>query len=97
VESVTISEPASSERHQTRELQIQIRLLGAYHDGIIEFEYSGVQNYSLGGSGITGHGDWLRDEVEDRDDIIRHTVLLVNGQFQIEAKEAQYKWTALPH
>src|SRR5215472_10521062 len=66
VEAVTISEPASGERHQDRELQIQIRLLGAYHDGIIEFTYRHVQNYSFEGSGITGHGDWLRDEVEER-------------------------------
>jgi len=96
VEAVTISEPASGERHQDRELQIQIRLLGAYHDGIIEFTYRHVQNYSFEGSGITGHGDWLRDEVEERNGSIRHMVLLVNGKFQIEAQEVEYKWTTLP-
>jgi hypothetical protein len=95
VEAVTISEPASGERHQARELQIHIRLLGAYHDGIIEFTYSGVQNYSVVGSMIAGHRDWLRDEIEDRDGIMRHSIQLVNGKFQIEAQNIEYKWTPL--
>jgi hypothetical protein len=98
VEALTLSELASGERHEERELQIQIRLLGAYHDGIIEFTYKRVKNYSLQATGAAGgHGDWLRDEVEDRDGFILHTVLFANGKIQIEAKDVEYKWTALPN
>jgi hypothetical protein len=96
VESVTISEPASGERCEKRELQIQILLLGAYHDGTIEFTYRQVQNYSLLGSRATGHGDWLRDEVEDREGSIVHDIELTTGKFRIDAKAVEYKWTASP-
>ena len=97
VEAVTISEPRSGDRHEKRGVEIRIRLLGAYHDGIIEFTYKRVQSYSLLAPGVPGgHGDWLRDEVEDRDGSILHTVLLANGRFQIEARDVEYRWTALP-
>jgi len=98
VEAVTISETASGIRHEKRELKIQMRLLGAYHDGTIEFTYNRVANYSLQAlKANCGHGDWLRDEVEERDGSILHTVLLANGKIQIEAREIEYKWTASPN
>src|SRR5690349_10494077 len=65
VESIAISEPSSGERHQKRGLEISIRLLGAYHDGIIEFTYKGVHNYSMQAMrDAAGHGDWLEDDVD---------------------------------
>jgi len=98
VEAVTISETASGDRHEKRELEIRMRLLGAYHDGIIEFTYKQVKNYSLQAlKASEGHGDWLRDEVEERDGSILHTVLLANGRIQIEAREIEYKWTGSPN
>ena len=98
VEAVTISEPSSGGRHEKRELEIRIRLLGAYHDGIIDFTYKRVESYSLQALKASGgHGDWIRDDVEDRDGSILHTVRLANGKIQIEAREIEYKWTALPN
>jgi len=98
VEAVTISETASGDRNEKRELEIQVRLLGAYQDGTIEFAYKRVTNYSFQASkASSGHGDWLRDEVEERDGSILHTVLLANGKIQIEAREIEYKWTASPN
>jgi hypothetical protein len=100
VESITISEPFSGEHQEKRSLQIQIRLLGAYHDGIIEFTYKGVNSYSLEGMrDIAGHGDWLEDEVQHKKkhDLLIHSVTLTNGTFHIEAEDIQYKWTPLPN
>jgi hypothetical protein len=98
VESVTVSEPSSGERHENRGLEIHIRLLGAYHDGIIEFAYTGVQNYSMQAvRDVAGHGDWLEDEVDvKRQDTLLHKITLTNGSFEIEAKDVEYKWTPLP-
>lgn len=98
VEAITISEPSSGERHQNRGLEIHVRLLGAYHDGIIEFTYKGVQNYSIRGMrDVAGHGDWLEDEVDiRRHDTLLHKATLTNGSFEIEAHEIEYKWTPLP-
>jgi hypothetical protein len=98
LECVTITEIASGDRHEKRELEIQMRLLGAYHDGTIEFTYKRVTSYSLQALRASrGHGDWLRDEVEERDGSILHTVLLANGKIQIEAREIEYKWSSSPH
>jgi len=96
VEAVTISEKASGDRQERRELEIRIRLLGAYHDGTIEFTYKGVDEYSVQASVATyGHGDWLRDEVEDCNGAIVHTILLVKGRLQIKAAEVEYRSTPL--
>src|SRR5690242_17658258 len=66
VESLVIREPSSGNRHEVREIEIAIRLLGAFHDGYLELPYRGVHSYST--SGVTGktkigHGNWLIDEV----------------------------------
>ena len=98
VESITILEPSSGERQQNRGLEIHVRLLGSYHDGVIEFTYKGVQNYSIRARrDRAGHGDWLKDEVDVRPhDILRHNVTLAYGSFEIEAEHIDYKWTPLP-
>jgi hypothetical protein len=98
VESITILEPSSGERHQNRGLETHVRLLGAYHDGVIEFTYKGVQNYSIRAMRDRAwHGDWLEDDVDVRPhDIVRHRVTLSHGSFEIEAEYIDYKWTPLP-
>lgn len=98
VESITISEPYSGDRHQNRGLEIHIRLLAGYHDGIIEFIYKGVQEYSIRAMrDVAGHGDWLDDEVDvSRHDLLVHKVTLTNGSFRVEANEVEYRWTPLP-
>jgi hypothetical protein len=98
VETITIEEPSLGERHELRGLEIRIRLLAAYHDGMIEFTYKRVQHYSLSGMrDATGHGDWLEDKVKvTKHDVLVHKVTLTNGDFEIEAAEIEYSWTPLP-
>lgn len=63
LESVTITEPATGERSEQRSTAIRTRLLGAYHDGFIEFHYPRVFNYSFSNpASERGNGDWLYDE-----------------------------------
>jgi hypothetical protein len=46
-----------------RSTTLTIRLLGAYHDGFIEFLYPEVYAYDLGATSVgQGHGDWRYDE-----------------------------------
>ena len=47
VEELMLDEPSSGDRHEHRTTKIRIRLLGAYHDGKIEFHYKGVTSYSF--------------------------------------------------
>ena len=98
VECITISEPSSGDRHQNRGLEIHVQLIGAYHDGTIEFTYKRVHHYSIQAMRDTaGHGDWLEDGVDvRRHDTLLHRVTLTNGGFEIEAEGIEYMWTPLP-
>ncbi len=97
VEAITVSEPFFGERKAQRSLEIHVRLLGSYHDGVIEFTYRGVQRYVIrAGHDAAGHGDWLEDKVDiGEQNTLRHSVRLTNGSFEIQANEAVYKWTPL--
>ena len=63
LESATIGEPSTGLRSELRHSTLSIRLLGAYHDGYIEFFYPEVHAYDLNTANVNqGHGDWLFDE-----------------------------------
>jgi hypothetical protein len=63
LEEVVIAEPASGERHEVRETSIRARLMGAYHDKILEFFYPKVFAYAFTvPTAQYGHYDWRYDE-----------------------------------
>ena len=102
LEYVTIREPSSGERSEIRTLEIEIRLLGAYHDGYIEFHYKDVESYCLDqphrrGRWETkqkGHGDWLTDEVDlSKNGLILHEIEWSDrGHWLIECRDFEFKW-----
>jgi len=98
VESVTIKDRLTGEIEQNRGLEVQVRLMGAYHDGTIDFTYTGVRRYSVEGTrDVAGHPSWLEDDLDiRRHDSLLHSVTLTNGSFEIEADDIEYKWTPLP-
>lgn len=62
LENITVSEISGAEVRD-RIITIQIRLLGAYHDGYIELAYPRVFRYELHSStSARGLGDWRYDE-----------------------------------
>lgn len=52
LESVTIGETSMGARHEQWTSTLTIRLLGAYHDGCIEFSYPGVYDYDFRGAHV---------------------------------------------
>jgi hypothetical protein len=102
LENIIIREPASGERSEIRTLEIEMRLLGAYHDGYIEFLYKEVESYCFDqphrrGRWETvpkGHGDWVIDEV----DLSNHGYILHEiewrdgGRWSIECRDFEFKW-----
>src|SRR5262249_37545236 len=61
---LTVREPAVGERQEQRGTEIELRLLGAFHDRIHVLHYRGVQRYELvGGRVDRGHGDLYTHEV----------------------------------
>ena len=101
LESVLIRELSSGSRKEVRNLEILVRLLGAYHDGHLELVYTGVRSYSLAGNKLEAqisHGDWLADEVSlSTDQFVLHEVLFSRGaHWRIEAKDIQCNWIPTP-
>jgi len=97
VESLLIREPSSGNRHEAREIEIAIRLLGAFHDGYLELSYPGVRSYSTLGVTQTpkiSHGDWLGDEVRLSDNnLVLHEILFSGGsRWVIESRDIQFQW-----
>lgn len=92
VESLRITEEGTGDRHEHRKLSIQVTLLGAYHDGYIDFRYEEVSQYQIT-SNAPHHGDWLYDEVRagDHGQVI-HEVELVRALWMIECRDISVNW-----
>lgn len=101
VEFLNLSEPSTGERHERRSLQIEVRLLGPYHDGHTTLRYLDVQSYSLETPyefkslplGV-GHGDWLNDEVRlSERGFVSHEIEFSRGsRWLIECRDLEWKW-----
>jgi hypothetical protein len=92
IESVEIAEIGAGNRHRHRHTNIRLRLLGAYHDGHIELEYSNVNAYRLG-SKFSSHGDWGYDEVTISDrDVVVHAIELGGEIWSIECADIRFNW-----
>jgi hypothetical protein len=103
VENVLISEPAQGTRRERRRIDIQVRLLGAYHDGHLTIRYLNVAAYRLDQPNRpedqenrrwVGHGDWLIDEVGlSKEGFMTHEVSFRwGGTWYIECEDFSYEW-----
>lgn len=98
LESVTISEPSSDERHEILSTSIRIRLLGAYHDGFIEFFYPNVVDYRLAASECSdGHKEWRYDEfrLSERGHVIHEIEWCGphnSASWVVESSDVQFQW-----
>jgi hypothetical protein len=101
LESVKIDEPSSGDRHERRTVAITVKLLGAYHDGTIEFHYPQVYEYRLNSGPLDdGHRDWRYDELRlnDAGQVIHEIEWCgprSTGTWIIVASDVEFKWT--PH
>ncbi len=100
VDSLTIREPAEGKRHEIRSLEIEIRLLGPYHNGKTVLVYRDVQSYSLDtpvgfvSRPYVGHGDWLCDEVRlsERNHVLHEIEFSRGSHWIIECADIDCVW-----
>ncbi|NBV24239.1 MAG: hypothetical protein EBS05_20270 [Proteobacteria bacterium] len=100
MESFTVSEPSTGARDELRFTAIRLRLLGAYHDGFIEFFYPRVFSYSLISSACDqGLGDWRYDEfrVSPAGRLIHEIEwggfpAQESARWLIEAEDVEFRW-----
>ncbi|MDH3594597.1 MAG: hypothetical protein OEM93_07060 [Rhodospirillales bacterium] len=102
LEELSIIENSKGERNEIRTSSIRIRLLGAYHDGFIEFHYSKVFQCDLRGHRIDrGHRDWRYDEFRlSESGHLLHEIewdgFGETGRWLIEADDVEYRWLTGP-
>lgn len=100
LESIEILEPSSGDRQEQRNCQIRIKLLAAYHDGIIELTYHGVKSYELNGMQVQpGHADWRYDQFRlSEAGHLLHEIewcsAYSTAKWIIEADDVEYLWRA---
>ena len=84
LETLTVREAASGERHEVRRMEVTLCLLGPFHDRRIHLHYTGVTRYSFtapsrfGESRYehTAHGDLLTHEIRlGHDGLLVHELL----------------------
>ena len=98
VKSLQIFEKASATSIRKRNLQIHLKLLGAYHDGEINIYYENVRSYNFtlkaDGFDLKSHGDWLIDEITltDKNYLIHEIEFSLSGEWQIECEKIIYEW-----
>jgi hypothetical protein len=98
LQDVKISEVRTDNADTLPEVNVRIGLLGAHHDGIIEFEYSGVISYSLQVPDLSsGHCDWRYDEFRlSESGHLIHEIewcgVMDTGRWLIKARDVVHSW-----
>jgi hypothetical protein len=94
IQEVRIFDLADGSEH-LRSSEIEVVLLGPFHDLTLRFKYLGVLGYSFEAAPqlkLRGHGDWLYDEIHPMNDGIEHHVEFERALFSISAKDLRYTW-----
>lgn len=96
LERLTIAEPSSGKRNETRTAEMSIELLAPYHDGIIQLRYPRVFGYKFDSLALNrGHGDWLFDEfrLDEQGRLVHEIEWQYLSTWIITASDVEYKWS----
>ena len=109
LEEARLVETAAPGDRSVRQVDLHLRLLGAYHDGWIELHYQDVTRYNIDlhpprtASEGRGHQDWRYDEFRLAGaGRVEHEIewwgSRDTGRWLIEAAEVTHQWTPMsPH
>jgi len=83
-------------QNDMREVNITLKLLGAFHDGNLSLHYKGVKSYQIGSS-TAGHTSINRDEIRlSENGFVLHEIeLWQEERWLIECHDIEVCWTAL--
>lgn len=88
---LAVREPATGMRHESRVTEIEVRLLGAFHDRVHILQYTGVRRYEVVGGGVSGgHGDLYTHEVRLASDsvgLIHEYMFIAGSRLLIECAD----------
>jgi hypothetical protein len=106
LEEARLVEIALTHDRSERQVDLHVRLLGAYHDGWIELHYQDVTRYILdlhsprSGTGRGSHQDWRYDEFRlAPGGRVEHEIewwgSRERGRWLIEAADVTHQWTVI--
>lgn len=108
VEYIKIYEVSSGERQENRIIEIEVKLLGAYHDGYLQLNYKNAFKYSLSKSDSSenpeewlynheNHGDWLYDEIRlsEKGLVLHEIEFRHKADWIIECEDIEVNWIAI--
>ena len=88
---LAVREPATGERQQHRATEIEVRLLGPFHDRVHVLLYTGVRHYEIVAGGVAhGHGDLYTQEVRLSSDgvtLIHEYLFVTESRLLIESTD----------
>lgn len=100
LETAVVREAASGKRHEVRQMEIVLTLLGPCHDRRIHLHYTGITRYSLGAPPRCGearyeqvaHGDLITHEIRLGDDglLIHELLFETDATFLIECSDIRH-------
>ena len=92
IQEIKIKEIAEGERAEIRSTQIEIFLLGAYHDRLLKLTYFGVESYSMSAA-KSSHNDWITDEIRlSGDGFVVHEAEFSSGaRLVIECRDLRFE------
>ncbi len=98
LQSVQVIETRADGSDSSPETNLDIRLLGAFHNGIIQFTYAGVTSYTLNMHDLArGHRDWRYDEFRiSESGYLIHEIEWFGpsetGRWLIQARDVTHTW-----
>lgn len=99
VESLQIIEKEMPQEDNERGLEIEVCLLGAYHDGNIKIIYKGIKGYTFNlvpdsVFKVKAHGDWIIDEIRlsEQEWLVHEIEFWLKGKWYIECEDIYYEW-----
>ena len=97
---LAVREPATGMRQERRVTEIEVRLLGAFHDRLHVLQYTDVRRYEfVGDSVVRGHGDLYTHEVRIASDgvgVIHEYLFLAGTESRLLIECADFTHEMLP-
>jgi hypothetical protein len=86
---------SARETEHVRGTDIELILLGPFHDMTLKIKYSAVRSYVFEAApqvALRGHGDWRYDEIHPTPNGVEHHIAFERALLSITAEDLHYSW-----
>lgn len=98
IQQISVVEHRQQNERDIRPVQLELRLLGGYHDRVLTITYFDVKEYWIEATPqarYRGHGDWLYDEVDMVEGNVVHSIEFDRALLRIVCVDFDYTSTLM--